>query len=112
MPEIDMIVAPIGGGGVISGIISARNALGKQTEIIGVEPEGAASMKASLEAGKNLSLPEIDTFVDGAAVAHVGGIPYSLCQENHIEVLSIPENRICSTILEFLREDGIVLEPA
>ena len=112
LPEIDMIVAPIWWGGVISGLISTRNALKKNTEIIWVEPEWAASMKISLEQEENTPLEKIDTFVDWAAVAHVGELPYKICKENNIEVISCPENRICSTILEFLREDGIVLEPA
>lgn len=107
-----MIVCPIGGGGVISGVITTRNVLGKKTEIIGVEPEGAASMKTSLAQGENTSLEKIDTFVDGASVARVGDRNFQICQENNIEVITCPENRICSTILEFLREDGIVLEPA
>lgn len=112
LPEIDIVVAPIGGGGVISGLITARNTLGKETEIIGVEPAGAASMKTSLENWKNTTLENIDTFVDGAAVARVWENTFKICQENNIEVIDCPENRICSTILEFLREDGIVLEPA
>lgn len=112
MPEIDMIVAPIGGGGVISWLITARNTLSKSTEIIWVEPAGAASMKTSLENWENTTLENIDTFVDGAAVARVGEKTFALCKENNIEVIDCPENRICSTILEFLREDGIVLEPA
>ncbi|MCH8518168.1 threonine ammonia-lyase IlvA [Candidatus Gracilibacteria bacterium] len=112
LPEVDMIVAPIGGGGVISGVITTRNILEKNTEIIGVEPEGAASMKRSLELRENTTLEKIETFVDGAAVARVGEMPFRLCRDNNIEVITAPENRICSTILEFLREDGIVLEPA
>lgn len=112
LSDIDMIVAPIWGGGVISGLITARNTLGKTTEIIGVEPAGAASMKTSLENGENTTLDNIDTFVDGAAVARVGENTFNICKENSIEVIDCPENRICSTILEFLREDGIVLEPA
>lgn len=112
LPEVDMIVAPIWGGWVISGVITTRNILEKNTEIIWVEPEGAASMKRSLELRENTTLEKIETFVDGAAVARVGEMPFRLCRDNNIEVITAPENRICSTILEFLREDGIVLEPA
>lgn len=108
----DLIICPIWGGGVISGMISARNALGKNTEIIWVEPEWASSMMTSLEKWVNTSLSSIDTFVDWASVARVWENNFNICQENNIEVINCPENRICSTILEFLREDGIVLEPA
>jgi len=112
LENIDMIVAPIGWWGVISGLISARNALQKTSEIIWVEPKGASSMMTSLKAWENTNLETIDTFVDGASVARVWENNFKICQENNIEVISCPENRICSTILEFLREDGIVLEPA
>lgn len=112
LPDVDMIIAPIWWGGVISWVITARNILKKETEIIGAEPEWAASMQQSLKLWENTTLEKIDTFVDGAAVARVGDIPFKLCRENNIEVIAVPENRICSTILEFLREDGIVLEPA
>lgn len=110
--DIDMIICPIGWGGVISWMISATQALGKNTQIIGVEPAGAASMKHSLEIWKNTTLEKIDTFVDGASVARVGENNFQICQEYGLEVITCPENRIASTILEFLREDGIVLEPA
>ena len=112
LESLDMIIAPIGWGWVISGLISARNALWKTTEIIWVEPEWASSMKTSLETRENISLEKIDTFVDGASVARVWENNFNICKENNIEVILCPENRICSTILEFLREDGIVLEPA
>lgn len=110
--EADIIIAPIWGWGVISGLISTRNALEKNTEIIWVEPEWAASMKTSLENDENTTLEKVDTFVDGASVARVWENNFDICSSNNIEVIICPENRICSTILEFLREDGIVLEPA
>ncbi len=108
----DLIIAPIGWGWVISGLLSARNALWKNTQILWVEPEWASSMMTSLQNWENTTLSSIDTFVDGAAVARVWENNFAICKENNIEVISCPENRICSTILEFLREDGIVLEPA
>jgi len=69
-------------------------------------------MKTSLERGENTTLETIDTFVDGAAVARVGENNFNICRDDKVQVITCPENRICSTILEFLREDGIVLEPA
>ena len=112
LENIDLIVAPIWGWWVISGLISARNALWKNTEIVWVEPEWAHSMQTSLANKDNTTLEKIDTFVDGASVARVWENNFNICFENNIEVITCPENRICSTILEFLREDGIVLEPA
>ncbi|PID87518.1 threonine dehydratase [Candidatus Gracilibacteria bacterium] len=110
--ELDYIIAPIGGGGFISGIISAKNALNKKTKIIGAEPSGACGMKKSLEAGKNISLDTIEIFVDGAAVKREGDKTFEICNEEQIEIISCPENRVCTTILDYLKEDGIVVEPA
>jgi threonine dehydratase len=57
-------------------------------------------------------LEKVDTFVDGASVKRVGDIPFQIAKEYHLEVYTCPENRICSTILEYLKEDGIIVEPA
>jgi len=108
----DYIVCPIGGGGIISGIISATEAFEKDTKIIGVEPGGAPSMKESLSKGKNTALEKIDIFVDGAAVKQVGKNNFKIVQDYYPRVVTCPENRVCSTILEFLKEDGVVVEPA
>ena len=109
---IDYIITPIGGGGLVSGIISAISQLSPQTRVIGVEPAGAASMHTSLTRGENTTLDKVNTFVDGAAVKRVGDMGFAIAREYGLEVIDIPENRLASTILEYLREDGIVLETA
>ncbi|MDD2870693.1 MAG: threonine ammonia-lyase IlvA [Candidatus Gracilibacteria bacterium] len=108
----DYIICPIGGGGVVSGIISITKDLDKKTKVIGVEPEGALSMKKSLEKGKNTQLEKINIFIDGASVARVGDKTFQIAKDYDLKVISCPENRVCSTILEYLKEDGIVVEPA
>lgn len=108
----DFIICPIGWWWVISWIISAKNAFKRKTKIIWAEPEWAASMKKSLEKWENTKLNKIDIFVDGASVARVWDKTFKIAKEENIEVVACPENRVCSTILEYLKEDGIVVEPA
>ncbi|MDP2091210.1 MAG: threonine ammonia-lyase IlvA [Candidatus Gracilibacteria bacterium] len=108
----DFIICPIGGGGVVSGMICVTRDLDKKTKIIGVEPAGALSMKTSIKNGKNTTLDKIDIFVDGASVARVGDKTYEIAKEYDLEIIPCPENRVCSTILEYLKEDGYVIEPA
>ncbi|PDH50191.1 MAG: threonine dehydratase [Bacteroidetes bacterium MED-G20] len=109
---IDYIIVPIGGGGLISGILSVFKELSPKTKIIGVEPKGAPSMKESLEKGKIEVLKKIDPFVDGAAVKKVGEIAFKICQKYLDEILLVPEGKICQTILEMYNKDAIVVEPA
>ena len=106
----DKIIMPVGGGGLSAGIISFFK---NNSEYKLVEPSGAASLKAALEAGKPTKLNSIDNFADGASVAEVGKLNFSILKNTNIEnVLTIPENRICTTMLEMLDLEGIVLEPA
>jgi threonine dehydratase len=109
---IDYILVPVGGGGLISGLISVFRQLSPNTRIIGVEPSGAPSLKASLERGENIELTEIDKFVDGAAVKKIGDLPFSICKDSVHEVLVVPEGKICTTLLQLYNEKAIVAEPA
>ncbi|MEM9887759.1 MAG: threonine ammonia-lyase IlvA [Bacteroidota bacterium] len=110
--EIDYLFAPIGGGGLISGVGSYFKQISPETKLIGAEPRGAASMKAALAAGKVVRLESIDPFVDGAAVKQVGDITFSICEQIIDDVLLIPEGKVCTTILELYNGDGMVVEPA
>lgn len=109
---IDYILVPVGGGGLISGIISVFRELSPKTKIIAVEPEGAPSLKVSLERGENTELPEIDKFVDGAAVKKMGDLPFSICKGSVDEVVVVPEGKICTILLQLYNEKAIVAEPA
>ena len=109
---IDYIFVPIGGGGLISGFISVFKQLSPNTKIIGVEPQGAPSMKKSLDNGKLVELDHIDTFVDGAAVKKSGKIAFELCRKFLDGIILVPEGYICQTILEMYNNEGIVVEPA
>ncbi len=108
----DFLIAPIGWGGFISGQILAKNILSPETIIIWVEPVWASAMKKSLDKWENIELENIDVFVDWAAVKKEWEKTFEICKAENLEVIKAPENRICTTILEFLKEDWIVVEPA
>ena len=108
----DYVLVPLGGGGLISGMLTVFKKKSPSTKVIGIEPEGAASMKLALEKGKRISLESMDYFVDGAAVRQVGRLPFKICKEHLDQILVIPEGKICQTILEVYNKDGIVAEPA
>lgn len=110
--QIDYIFIPIGGGGLAAGVGAYFKQMNPQTKIIGVEPAGAPSMKKSFEAGKVIDLQNIDKFVDGAAVQKVGEITFEICRKVLNDLVSVPEGRICTKILELYNRDAIVIEPA
>lgn len=108
----DYIFVPVGGGGLVSGILTVFKALSPKTKIIGVEPEGAQSMKLALELNKRIPLKEMDRFVDGAAVRRVGALPFEICKDFLDDLVHVPEGKICQTILDLYNKEGIVAEPA
>lgn len=109
---IDYIILPVGGGGLSSGIGSYFSVLSPSTKIIGVEPAGAPAMKESLEKGELITLEKIDKFVDGASVKRVGEHTFNICKEVLEKVITVPEGKVCSTILQLYNEQAIVAEPA
>lgn len=110
--EIDYLFVPIGGGGLSAGVGSYFKQVSPNTKIIGVEPEGAASMKLSFEKGEVTRLENMDKFVDGAAVAQVGDINFKICQEVLHDICVVPEGKTCTIILQMYNDDAIVLEPS
>jgi len=109
---IDYIFVPVGGGGLAAGLSTLFKILSPKTKIIGVEPEGAPSMSTSIRKNRNTELKFIDNFVDGAAVRKVGNKTFAICKENLDAVITVPEGKICQTILELYNKDAIVVEPA
>ncbi len=109
----DMVILPVGGGGLASGVTGYLRAVSPATDFRFVEPLGGASLTAALQAGAPTTLPRINSFVDGAAVARLGALTYDrLKWAKPDQVLLAPEDRICVTMLEMLNVEGIVLEPA
>lgn len=109
---VDMVIAAVGGGGLISGIGSYIKSVSPLTKIIGAEPEGAASFTAARKSGEIITLPKIDKFVDGAAVQKIGELPFQIGQEVVDDVILVPEGKVCSSILALYNDNAIVAEPA
>ena len=109
---IDFVFASIGGGGLMAGISTYVKNLSPLTKMIGVEPEGASSMKASIQNGAVTTLEYIDKFVDGAAVKCVGKRTYEICNKYVDDVISVPEGKVCTSILSLYNEHAIIAEPA
>jgi threonine dehydratase len=111
--RIDLVVLPIGGGGLASGTVRYLSRLSPETAFRFVEPKGGASFGAALAAGQPTTLPAVDSFVDGAAVARVGAHNFDILKgTDPAHVFVAPEDRICATMIELLNVEGIVLEPA
>lgn len=110
--QIDYIFVPIGGGGLAAGVGSYLSQVSPATKVIGVEPSGAASMRASLDKGEVVTLDEIEKFVDGAAVKQVGKFTFDICKEVLSDVVAVAEGKVCTTILELYNKSAIVCEPA
>ena len=110
--KIDYIFIPVGGGGLISGLGSYFKKLSPETKIIGVEPAGAPAMKTSLEKNENITLDKIDKFVDGAAVQRIGDLNFEIAKKVIDKVVTVPEGKVCTTILQLYNEEAIVVEPA
>jgi threonine dehydratase len=109
----DMLVMPVGGGGLSAGARRYLEEVAPGVDLRLVEPAGGASLTAALAAGAPVTLPRVDSFVDGASVARIGDRPFAaLSGVVPSHVLLAPENRICITLLEMLNVEGIVLEPA
>lgn len=109
---IDYVFVAVGGGGLASGLCGTFKALSSNTKIIGIEPEGAASMLKSMEKGELVELPQIDKFIDGAAVQKVGKLTYDICKGHLHKMITVPEGKVCQVILELYNRDAIVVEPA
>ncbi|MFC6157732.1 threonine ammonia-lyase IlvA [Kribbella jiaozuonensis] len=108
----DVLVVPVGGGGLVAGVATWIAERHPGVRIVGVEPGGAASMAAALEAGEPVRLPHLDSFVDGAAVRQVGAVTLPLVQQAGVELMSVPEGLVCSEMLELYQTDGLIAEPA
>jgi threonine dehydratase len=112
LEKIDIIVLPIGGGGLASGVSSYIKQINPKIKIIGVEPFGAASMYESIKQNKIITLDTLDTFVDGAAVKRVGELNFNICKETLDRIIVINEGHVCSKILEMYNQQSYIIEPA
>jgi threonine dehydratase len=110
--QLGVILATIGGGGLISGISTFLKAKNSAIRVIGTEPEGAAEMYEALKQDKVITLEKIDTFVDGAAVKTAGDLTFAICKKNLEKIVKVPEGKICTSMIELYQNEGIITEPA
>ena len=109
----DFVVMPVGGGGLSAGMTGYLDGIVSDENFLFVEPAGAPSLKRSLETGRIVTLPKVDNFVDGAAVARVGDRNFKVLSKfDSTQVMLLPENAICVTMIDMLNVEGVVLEPA
>ena len=112
LPDVDVILVPIGGGGLISGLAYAVKHLKPSCQVIGVQAAGAASMVDSLEAGHILTLPSVHTIADGIQVKTPGDLTFEMCRQYVDKVVAVSENEIAGAILSVLEKQKLVAEGA
>ena len=112
LPDVDAVLVPIGGGGLIAGVASALRQLKPACRIIGVQAAGAASMADSLRAGHILTLPEVHTVANGIQVKTPGEKTFAICREAVDEVVTVGEAEIASAILTVLERQKLMVEGA
>ncbi len=112
LPDVDMILVPIGGGGLASGIATLTKLLNPNVQVFGVEPTGAASMKAALEAGHPETLPGVDTIADGVAVKTVGDLVFPYIQKNLDGIITIDDSELVDAFLDMMEKHKMIVENA
>ena len=110
--RLDAIFVPIGGGGLVAGVLAYVKYLAPEIKVIGVESEEAPSMARALEAGERVRLDGIGIFADGAAVRQVGVEPFRICQAYLDEVLLVSNDEICAAVKDTFEDTRAVPEPA
>jgi threonine dehydratase len=112
--EPDLVIVPVGGGGCISGITTYLAERTSNTSVLGVEPAGAAAMVAALANGEPVTLEHVDQFVDGAAVARAGVLPYAVLSAagDMVSITTVDEGAVCTAMLDLYQNEGIIVEPA
>ena len=110
LPLVDIILVPVGGGGLAAGVSTLVKMLKPGTKVIGLEPEGAACLKASLEAGKVVTLPEVSTIADGTAVKTPGTQIFPYLQKNLDEVITVPDSDLVVSFLDMVENHKMIVE--
>ena len=110
--DFDAVLVPVGGGGLIAGVSTYIKETSPEIEVIGVEANGARSMKAAFEAGGPVKLKEIDKFADGIAVQKVGQLTYEATRQHVQTLVGVDEGLISETLIDLYSKQGIVAEPA
>lgn len=112
MPEVQAVIVPIGGGGLISGVAFAIKTLRPDVKVYGVQSTGAPSMAASLKEGKLCHLNDVSTIADGIAVKEPGVNTFEMCNKYVDEVVTVTDDEIAAAILALIEQQKIVAEGA
>ena len=112
LPDVDIILVPIGGGGLAAGVSTLTKLLNPGVKVIGVEPVGAASMKAAVAAGHPVTLEHLETIADGVAVRTVGDKVLPYVAQNVDEILTIPDEELVEAFLDIMEKHKLVVENA
>lgn len=112
LPNVDVVIVPIGGGGLASGLGTYVKHASPKIKVLGVEPTGAAGMMYSFKKGEVAALESIDPFVDGAAVKKVGAKTFKVAKAVLDDIVAVQEGAVCATMIEMYQKDGIIAEPA
>lgn len=110
LPLVDMILVPVGGGGLATGVSTLAKLLNPKIQVIGVEPEGASCLKASLKAGEVVTLEHVNTIADGTAVKTPGSNIFPYLQENLDDVMTIPDEELVVAFLDMVENHKMVVE--
>lgn len=110
LPLVDIILVPIGGGGLATGVSTLAKLLNPRIRVIGVEPEGAACLTASLKAGKVVTLPTVNTIADGTAVKTPGSVVFPYLQKNLDSVITVPDEELVEAFLDMVENHKMIVE--
>ena len=110
LPTVDYILVPIGGGGLCCGISTLVKMLNPKIKVIGVEPAGAACMKASIEAGHVVTLPSVSTIADGTAVKTPGDLVFPYIKENVDQILTVEDDDLIGAFLDMMENHKMIVE--
>ena len=110
LPLVDYILVPIGGGGLATGVSTLAKLLNPKIKVIGVEPEGASCMKASLEAGKVVTLPMVNTIADGTAVKTPGSTIFPYIQQNLDDIITVKDDELIVAFLDLVENHKMIVE--
>ena len=110
LPLVDYILVPIGGGGLACGVSTLAKLMNSKIKVIGVEPEGAACMKASIEAGKVVTLPGVNTIADGTAVKTPGEKIFPYIKENLDDIITVPDEDLVVSFLDMVENHKMIVE--
>lgn len=112
MPQTDVILTGVGGGGIVSGVAVAARARREGIRVVGVEPVGAAAMRLSLDRGSPQKLDKTDTVADGLAAPHAGALTFEHVRRLGVEIVTVPDRAIVDAMWTIIERCKVLAEPA